>query len=199
FAWYNPANGKMELFMYAKNGQFFVRDLFIEDGSITNAKIGNVIQSNTYKTGVDGWHINKNGFAEFQNIKARGEIEATSGKLENVIIEKNCEIKGILKVENIEGDIVKFYSLGNGETITIPAQSFDRVIQVVTIATTHNSKWCRLWLNDDKFFEIKNGGSYEEFTYWNSPSTTLKANTPGVFRYDSEDRYFKITLLACKQ
>ncbi|WP_330999174.1 DUF1983 domain-containing protein [Proteus alimentorum] len=48
FAWYNPANGKMELFMYAKNGQFFVRDLFIEDGSITNAKIGNVIQSNNY-------------------------------------------------------------------------------------------------------------------------------------------------------
>ncbi|MBG2916047.1 phage tail tip protein J-related protein [Proteus terrae] len=199
FAWYNPVNGKMELFMYAKNGQLFIRDLFIEDGSITNAKIGNVIQSNTYKTGVDGWHINKNGFAEFQNIKARGEIEATSGKLENVIIEKNCEIKGTLKVENIEGDIVKFYSLGNGETITIPAQSFDRIIQVVTIATTHNSKWCRLWLNDDKFFEIKNGGNYEDFVYWNSPSTTLKANTPGVFRYDSEDRYFKITLLACKQ
>ncbi|MEQ5176624.1 phage tail tip fiber protein, partial [Proteus genomosp. 6] len=199
FAWYNPANGKMELFMYAKNGQFFVRDLFIEDGSITNAKIGNVIQSNNYLNGRPSWIINKNGFAEFQNIKARGEIEATSGKLENVIIEKNCEIKGTLKVENIEGDIVKFYSIGNGETITIPAQSFDRVIQVVTIATTHNSKWCRLWLNDDKFFEIKNGGSYEGFTYWNSPSTTLKANTPGVFRYDSEDRYFKITLLACKQ
>lgn len=199
FAWYNPANGKMELFMYAKNGQFFVRDLFIEDGSITNAKIGNVIQSNNYLNGRPSWIINKNGFAEFQNIKARGEIEATSGKLENVIIEKNCEIKGTLKVENIEGDIVKFYSLGNGETITIPAQSFDRVIQVVTIATTHNSKWCRLWLNDNKFFEIKNGGNYEEFTYWNSPSTTLKANTPGVFRYDSEDRYFKITLLACKQ
>ncbi|MEX9800391.1 TipJ family phage tail tip protein [Proteus terrae] len=199
FAWYNPANGKMELFMYAKNGQMFIRDLFIEDGSITNAKIGNVIQSNNYLNGRPSWIINKNGFAEFQNIKARGEIDATSGKLENVTIEKNCEIKGTLKVENIEGDIVKFYSLGNGETITIPAQSFDRVIQVVTIATTHNSKWCRLWLNDNKFFEIKNGGNYEEFTYWNSPSTTLKANTPGVFRYDSEDRYFKITLLACKQ
>ncbi|MCU9582639.1 TipJ family phage tail tip protein, partial [Proteus mirabilis] len=36
FAWYNPVNGKMELFMYAKNGQLFIRDLFIEDGSITN-------------------------------------------------------------------------------------------------------------------------------------------------------------------
>ncbi|MFG0737766.1 TipJ family phage tail tip protein [Proteus terrae] len=199
FAWYNPANGKMELFMYAKNGQFFVRDLFIEDGSITNAKIGDVIQSNNYVAGKSGWIINKNGYAEFDNAKFRGEIKATKGTMNNVIIDKDCEIKGTLKVENIEGDIVKFYSLGNGETITIPAQSFDRVIQVVTIATTHNSKWCRLWLNDNKFFEIKNGGNYEEFTYWNSPSTTLKANTPGVFRYDSEDRYFKITLLACKQ
>lgn len=199
FAWYNPANGKMELFMYAKNGQFFVRDLFIEDGSITNAKIGNVIQSNNYVAGKSGWIINKNGYAEFDNAKFRGEIKATKGTMNNVIIDKDCEIKGTLKVENIEGDIVKFYSLGNGEVITIPAQSFDRVIQVVTIATTHNSKWCRLWLNDNKFFEIKNGGNYKEFTYWNSPSTTLKANTPGVFRYDSEDRYFKITLLACKQ
>ncbi|QHP77903.1 DUF1983 domain-containing protein [Proteus vulgaris] len=199
FAWYNPANGKMELFMYAKNGQFFVRDLFIEDGSITNAKIGDVIQSNNYVAGKSGWIINKNGYAEFDNAKFRGEIKATKGTMNNVIIDKDCEIKGTLKVENIEGDIVKFYSLGNGETITIPAQSFDRVIQVVTIATTHNSKWCRLWLNDNKFFEIKNGGNYKEFTYWNSPSTTLKANTPGVFRYDSEDRYFKITLLACKQ
>ncbi|WIF73843.1 phage tail protein [Proteus vulgaris] len=106
FAWYNPSNGKMELFMYAKNGQFFVRDLFIEDGSITNAKIGNVIQSNTYKTGVDGWHINKNGFAEFQNIKARGEIEAISGRLKNVVIEESCEILGTLNVENLEGNIV---------------------------------------------------------------------------------------------
>ncbi|WP_311752790.1 phage tail tip protein [Proteus columbae] len=199
FAWYNPANGKMELFMYAKNGQFFVRDLFIEDGSITNAKIGNVIQSNNYVAGKSGWIINKNGYAEFENAKFRGEIKATKGTMNNVIIDKDCEIKGTLKVENIEGDIVKFYSLGNGETITIPAQSFDRIIQVVTIATTHNSKWCRLWLNDDKFFEIKNGGRVDDFYYWNSPSTTLKANTPGVFRYDSEDRYFKITLLACKQ
>ncbi|MCI9757922.1 host specificity protein J, partial [Proteus mirabilis] len=86
FAWYNPANGKMELFMAAKNGQLFIRDLFIEDGSITNAKIGNVIQSNNYVAGKSGWIINKNGFAELQNIKARGEIEATSGRLKNVVI-----------------------------------------------------------------------------------------------------------------
>ncbi|MDF7175504.1 phage tail protein [Proteus mirabilis] len=106
FAWYNPANGKMELFMYAKNGQLFIRDLFIEDGSITNAKIGNVIQSNNYLNGRPSWIINKNGFAEFQNIKARGEIEATSGRLKNVVIEESCDILGKLKVENLEGNIV---------------------------------------------------------------------------------------------
>ncbi|HCB2901233.1 TPA: DUF1983 domain-containing protein [Proteus mirabilis] len=106
FAWYNPVNGKMELFMYAKNGQLFIRDLFIEDGSITNAKIGNVIQSNNYVVGKSGWIINKNGFAEFQNIKARGEIEATSGRLKNVVIEESCDILGKLKVENLEGNIV---------------------------------------------------------------------------------------------
>ncbi|EMO6565207.1 DUF1983 domain-containing protein [Proteus mirabilis] len=106
FAWYNPVNGKMELFMAAKNGQLFIRDLFIEDGSITNAKIGNVIQSNNYAAGKSGWIINKNGFAEFQNIKARGEIEATSGRLKNVVIEESCDILGKLKVENLEGNIV---------------------------------------------------------------------------------------------
>ncbi|QEK49108.1 DUF1983 domain-containing protein [Proteus mirabilis] len=106
FAWYNPVNGKMELFMYAKNGQMFIRDLFIEDGSITNAKIGNVIQSNNYLNGRPSWIINKNGFAEFQNIKARGEIEATSGRLKNVVIEESCDILGKLKVENLEGNIV---------------------------------------------------------------------------------------------
>ncbi|HEK0775592.1 TPA: DUF1983 domain-containing protein, partial [Proteus mirabilis] len=99
FAWYNPVNGKMELFMAVKNGQLFIRDLFIEDGSITNAKIGNVIQSNNYLNGRPSWIINKNGFAEFQNIKARGEIEATSGRLKNVVIEESCDILGKLKVE----------------------------------------------------------------------------------------------------
>lgn len=106
FAWYNPSNGKMELFMYAKNGQFFIKDAFIEDSSITNAKIGNVIQSNNYMDGKPVWIINKNGYAEFQNIKARGEIEATSGRLKKVVIEESCEILGKLNVENLEGNIV---------------------------------------------------------------------------------------------
>ncbi|WP_311750735.1 phage tail tip protein [Proteus columbae] len=182
----------------AKIGNAQIDSAKIKDGSITNAKIANVIQSSNYVAGRTGWMINKNGSVEFGDAKVRGEIQATKGTLNNVIIENNCQIKGTLRVDNIEGDIIKFYSLGNGETIEIPATYFDRVVQIVTIATTHNSKWCRLWLNDEKFFETKKGGNDSSFMYWHSPSTILKANTPGILRYDSEDRYFKISVIVCK-
>ncbi|WP_038224905.1 DUF1983 domain-containing protein [Xenorhabdus bovienii] len=72
FGWFNPASGKMEPFMMAKNGQLFVRDGFIENGSITNAKIGSYIQSGNYIAGRAGWKIDKGGGAEFNNVTVRG-------------------------------------------------------------------------------------------------------------------------------
>ncbi|MEQ4731269.1 phage tail protein [Providencia rettgeri] len=106
FIIFNHSNGKFVTPFAIMNGQVFIDAGFIQDGSITNAKIGNVIQSNDYKAGKDGWHINKNGFAEFQNIKARGEINATSGKFSKVIIDETCNVKGKIYVENLEGNIV---------------------------------------------------------------------------------------------
>lgn len=58
----------------------------IGTGNITNSYIGSFIQSTGYAAGVDGWHINKSGFAEFQDIIARGDIEATSIKAGTVNI-----------------------------------------------------------------------------------------------------------------
>ncbi len=49
----------------------------IENGSITNAKIGNYIQSENYVANKSGWIINKAGFSEFSDIKARGTIEGS--------------------------------------------------------------------------------------------------------------------------
>ena len=142
FAWYNPANGKMELFMYAKNGQLFIRDLFIEDGSITNAKIGNVIQSNNYLNGRPSWIINKNGFAEFQNIKARGEIEATSGRLKNVVIEESCEILGKLNVENLEGNIISIHR----DNIYLREIWNDGNIHTI-FKVKQRSQYCTIWVD----------------------------------------------------
>ena len=142
FAWYNPANGKMELFMYAKNGQLFIRDLFIEDGSITNAKIGNVIQSNNYVAGKSGWNINKNGFGEFLNIKARGEIEATSGRLKNVVIEESCEILGKLNVENLEGNIISIHR----DNIYLREIWNDGNIHTI-FKVKQRSQYCTIWVD----------------------------------------------------
>lgn len=49
----------------------------VQNGAITNAKIGNYIQSDGYQAGKGGWHISKDGLAEFGNIKARGFIESS--------------------------------------------------------------------------------------------------------------------------
>jgi predicted phage tail protein len=62
------------------NGQVFISSAFIQDGTITNAKIGNVIQSNNYSAGTAGWTINKNGSAEFNNVTVRGGVYAQNGQ-----------------------------------------------------------------------------------------------------------------------
>ncbi len=62
------------------NGQVFLSSGFIQDGTITNAKIGNVIQSNNYQPGVAGWGINKGGYSEFNDVIVRGTIIATEGR-----------------------------------------------------------------------------------------------------------------------
>lgn len=41
--------------------QTIIRDTVIGDGTISNAKIGNYIQSNNYVANTSGWHINKAG------------------------------------------------------------------------------------------------------------------------------------------
>ncbi|EPK2502029.1 phage tail tip fiber protein, partial [Citrobacter freundii] len=69
----DPGNYTAAFFVY--NGQVFIRDALIQDGSITNAKIGNYIQSNNFVAGSTGWRIDKNGNAELH-----GKLYADSGQ-----------------------------------------------------------------------------------------------------------------------
>ena len=59
------------------NGQVFISDALIQDGSITNAKIGNYIRSTSFIPGPSGagWNIDKNGNCEFH-----GQFYANSGQ-----------------------------------------------------------------------------------------------------------------------
>ena len=47
----------------------------IKDGTITNAKIGNTIQSTSYNSGSAGWKIDKTGSAEFNDATFRGTLD----------------------------------------------------------------------------------------------------------------------------
>jgi len=88
-----------------EGGQVFIRDAFIKDGTITNAKIGQYIQSTNYQGGVSGWAIHKDGWAEFRNVTVRGNIVADSGEMNNVVINETCTVKS-LRAENIQGDLL---------------------------------------------------------------------------------------------
>lgn len=50
----------------------------IADATITSAKIADSIQSTNYVAGSAGWRVEKTGVAEFNDITARGNIQATS-------------------------------------------------------------------------------------------------------------------------
>ncbi|EJG2168472.1 host specificity protein J [Citrobacter freundii 47N] len=89
----NPGNWQAAFFVY--NGQVFISDAFIQDGSIDNAKIGQYIQSNVYTPGSVGWHINKNGNSEFNNVTVRGTVYASDG-----------EFTGKVRAKSFIGDII---------------------------------------------------------------------------------------------
>lgn len=74
----------------------------ILNGSITNAKIGNVIQSDNYVTNQSGWIINKDGFAQFMNVFVSGTVSAST------FIGCDGDFSGTVYAENIEGDVVSF-------------------------------------------------------------------------------------------
>ncbi|EOF4942688.1 MULTISPECIES: phage tail protein [Enterobacter cloacae complex] len=103
FAVMTQAGGAVTLPFVIQNGQTIIRDTVIGDGTIGNAKIGSYIQSSTWDgTGNVGWHINKSGYATFNNVTVRGSIYATNG---------NFSFNGSGNTTVING---------NGVTINIP-------------------------------------------------------------------------------
>ncbi|MFY7355874.1 phage tail protein, partial [Enterobacter cloacae complex sp. IR5381] len=80
FAVTHQAGATVTLPFVIQNGQTIIRDTVIGDGTIGNVKIGSYIQSSTWDgTGNVGWHINKSGYATFNNVTVRGSIYATTG------------------------------------------------------------------------------------------------------------------------
>jgi hypothetical protein len=78
FAVMSQAGGSVTLPFVIQNGQTFIRDTFIQDGTISNAKIGNYIQSNNYVSGSTGWKLDKGGAFEINGVAGGGRMLITS-------------------------------------------------------------------------------------------------------------------------
>lgn len=92
-----------------ENNQVFMQSTLIKDGTITNAKIGNFIQSNNWD-GNNGWYIGKDGWASFLNVTVRGTIYGNDGYF-----------NGTVYANRIEGDVMI------AESDTIPFRAYESV------------------------------------------------------------------------
>ncbi|UVM23811.1 phage tail protein [Pseudomonas wadenswilerensis] len=72
FAVVNGINGNLSSPFAVQGGQVFINQGFIQDGTITNAKIGSFISSTDYVPGVSGWRLDKSGTLEFNGTVAGG-------------------------------------------------------------------------------------------------------------------------------
>ncbi|ENT8826191.1 phage tail protein [Proteus mirabilis] len=106
FAWYNPVNGKMELFMYAKNGQLFIKEAFLDKTNVREMVLSEAIKSKNYELGKDGFNIDANtGNAEFNNATFRGTIDGADGNF-----------KGTVYAERLIGDVSTSYVIKGSES-----------------------------------------------------------------------------------
>jgi predicted phage tail protein len=101
----NAESGAYTLPFVVQNDQVFMNNALIQDGSITNAKIGQFIQSTNYVPGSSGWSIDKNGNAEFSGVTVRGHIEAYSGSFHGTIDATDGIFRGSVEANNFVGDI----------------------------------------------------------------------------------------------
>ncbi|MEP9191492.1 host specificity protein J [Enterobacter asburiae] len=75
------------------NGQVFMSSAFIQDGTITNAKIGNFIQSNNYVAGQSGWKLDKGGTWENYGSDGQGARKTTN------VTDSIRDANGVLRVQ----------------------------------------------------------------------------------------------------
>ncbi|HGY3719786.1 TPA: DUF1983 domain-containing protein, partial [Citrobacter gillenii] len=99
FAVMSQAGAAVTLPFVIQNGQTYIDDAMIRDASISNAKIGNVIQSNNWNGSDVGWMINKAGNATFNNVTVRGTIYGNDGYF-----------NGTVRANKIEGDVCAIWT-----------------------------------------------------------------------------------------
>jgi predicted phage tail protein len=79
FAIIDEASGVATFPFVVSGGQVFISSAVIKTGMITNAMIGDYIQSNNYEAGVSGWRLSFDGTFEMNgNIAGLGTMRLTN-------------------------------------------------------------------------------------------------------------------------
>ncbi|WP_366548319.1 phage tail tip fiber protein, partial [Pseudomonas amygdali] len=79
FAILDESSGALAAPFAVQNGQVFINSAFIQDGTITNAKIGSYIQSNNYVAGSTGWKLWFDGTFEINSALGNGGRQVING------------------------------------------------------------------------------------------------------------------------
>ncbi|HIB1592740.1 TPA: phage tail tip protein J-related protein, partial [Salmonella enterica subsp. enterica serovar Muenchen] len=116
----DPSNGNTTPMMVARDGQIFMNEALVKYLSATT------ISSPTITSGdyPPAFSLMPDGKLTAKNADISGNINANSGTLSDVHILNNCQVDGIIRANQIEGDIAKTYVI-NGNSVYIPPQVFD--------------------------------------------------------------------------
>ncbi|EKL2795011.1 host specificity protein J, partial [Escherichia coli] len=151
----NPESGNSTPLFVAQGNQLFMNDVFLKRlfaVSITSS--GNP----------PTFSLTPDGRLTAKNADISGSVNANSGTLNNVTINENCQIKGKLSANQIEGDIVKTVSKSFPRTSTYASGT-------ITVRISDDQKFDRQVMIPPVLFR---GGKHENFnsnnqqSYWYS-------------------------------
>ncbi|EEW0450959.1 DUF1983 domain-containing protein, partial [Escherichia coli] len=151
----NPESGNTTPLFVAQGNQLFMNDVFLKRlfaVSITSS--GNP----------PAFSLTPDGRLTAKNADISGSVNANSGTLNNVTINENCQIKGKLSANQIEGDIVKTVSKSFPRTNSYASGT-------ITVRISDDQKFDRQVMIPPVLFR---GGKHENFnsnnqqSYWYS-------------------------------
>ncbi|MDS1657686.1 host specificity protein J, partial [Escherichia coli] len=97
-AFIDPANGNETPMFVAQGNQIFMNEVFLKRLTAPTITSGG---------NPPAFSLTPDGKLTAKNADISGSVNANSGTLNNVTINENCQIKGKLSANQIEGDIVK--------------------------------------------------------------------------------------------
>ncbi len=158
----------------------------LENASVTNLKIGNVIHSTNYVPGLSGWYWNKLGNVEAYNIYARGDIRASSLQAGTAMVDTlNVNGEAITAVRYGEGASGTLNSGNQITAVALPSMSLpptlSGVLLTANVSTVATGSRCNVFvefLRNGTLIKSCNGGALEDqptanmFNYFDaSPGT----------------------------